>query len=57
MLMTWRRAFRPKPMGPDVQPTGFVRAMVATAATVAAEPDAQALDRVHPLPPRGLELG
>jgi transposase len=27
-------------MGPEVQPTGFVRAMVATAATVAAEPSA-----------------
>ena len=44
--MTWRRAFRPGPMGPDVQPTGFVRAMVATAATVAAEPDARANGRM-----------
>src|ERR1700686_5618590 len=35
LLMTWRRAFRPEPMGPGVQPTGFLRAMVATAATVA----------------------
>ena len=41
-LMTWRRAFRPEPMGPDVQPTGFVRVMVAIAETVAAEPDAPA---------------
>src|SRR6188508_1276445 len=40
LLMTWRRAFRPEPMCPDVQPTGFVRAMVAPAATVAAERDA-----------------
>jgi transposase len=46
LLMTWRRAFRPEPMGPDVQPTGFVRAMVATAATVAAEPDARASGRM-----------
>jgi transposase len=36
LLMTWRRAFRPEPKGPDVQPTGFVRAVVATAETVAA---------------------
>jgi transposase len=46
LLMTWRRAFRPEPIGPDVQPTGFVRAMVATAATVAAEPDARASGRM-----------
>jgi transposase len=45
-LMKWRRAFRPEPIGPDVQPTGFVRAMVATTATVAAEPDARAHDRM-----------
>ena len=44
--MTWRRAFRPEPMGPGVQPTGFVRAMVATAATVAGEPDARANGRM-----------
>jgi transposase len=46
LLMTWRRAFGPEPLGPDVQPTGFVRAMVATAATVAAEPDARASGRM-----------
>ena len=46
LLMTWRRAFRPEPMGPDVQPTGFVRAVVATAAAVAAEPDARANGRM-----------
>jgi transposase len=46
LLMTWRRAFRPEPIGPDVQPTGFVRAMVATAAPVAAEPDARANGRM-----------
>ena len=28
----------PEPMGPDVQQTGFMRAMVATAETVAADP-------------------
>ena len=42
LLMTWRRTFRPEPMDPDVQQTGFVRAMVATAGTVAAEPSAPA---------------
>jgi transposase len=46
LLMTWRRAFRPEPIGPDVQPTGFERGMVATAATVAAEPDARASGRM-----------
>src|SRR3981189_780859 len=46
LLMTWRRAFCPAPMGPDVQPTGFVRAMVATAATVAAEPGARTSGRM-----------
>jgi transposase len=45
LLMTWRRAFRPEPIGPD-EPTGFVRAMVATTATVAAEPDARASGRM-----------
>ena len=43
--MTWRRAFRPEPIGPD-KPTGFVRAMVATTATVAAEPDANPSGRM-----------
>jgi transposase len=46
LLMTWRRTFRPERMGPDVQPTGFVRAMVATTETVAAEPDAPASGRM-----------
>jgi transposase len=46
LLMTWRRAFRPEPMGPDVQPTGFVRAMVATAETVAVEPGARSSGRM-----------
>jgi transposase len=45
LLMTWRRAFRPEPMGPDVQQTSFVRAMVATAETVAAEPGARTCGR------------
>ena len=31
LLMTWRRAFRPEPVDPDVQQNGFVRAVVATA--------------------------
>src|SRR6185437_8476195 len=51
LLMTWRRAFRPEPLVPDTrqtcfQQTGFVRAMVATAETVAAEPGARASGRM-----------
>ena len=46
LLMTWRRAFRPEPVGPDVQQTGFVRAVVATAETIAAEPGARASGRM-----------
>src|SRR6202521_6103679 len=46
LLMTWRRLFRPEPIGPDVQPTGFVRAMVATAATVAGGPGGRGAARV-----------
>jgi transposase len=46
LLMTWRRTFRSEPMGPEVQPTGFVRAMVATAEAVAAEPDAPVSGRM-----------
>ena len=45
LLMTWRRAFCPEPMGPGVQQTGFVRAMVG-AETVAAEPSAPASGRM-----------
>jgi transposase len=37
LLVTWRRAFRPEPIGADTQQTGFVRAMVATTGTVAPE--------------------
>ncbi|MBA2400543.1 MAG: transposase [Bradyrhizobium sp.] len=46
LLMTWRRTFRPEPLGPDVQQAGFVRAMVATGETVAAEPSASASGRM-----------
>jgi transposase len=46
LLMTWRRAFRPEPMSPDLQQTGFVRAVVATAETMAAEPGARASGRM-----------
>jgi transposase len=46
LLMTWRRAFRPEPMDPDIQQTGFVRAVVATAGTVAAEPGTRASGRM-----------
>jgi len=46
LLMTWRRAFRPEPMNPDLQQTGFVRAVVATAETMAAEPGARGSGRM-----------
>jgi transposase len=46
LLMTWRRAFRPEPVGPDVQQNGFVRAVVATAETIAAEGGARASGRM-----------
>lgn len=46
LLMRWRRAFCPEPMGPGAQQTGFVRAMVASAETVAAEPSAPASGRM-----------
>ena len=44
--MTWRRAFRPEPVGLDVQQNGFVRAVVATAETIAADPGARASGRM-----------
>jgi transposase len=46
LLMTWRRALRSLAMAPDVQQTGFARAMVATAETAAAEPGAPASGRM-----------
>jgi transposase len=46
LLMTWRRAFRPEPMGSDTQQTRFVRAMVAPTETVAAEAGARASGRM-----------
>ena len=46
LLMTWRRAFRPEPVGPDVQQNGFVRSVVATAETIAAGPGARASGRM-----------
>lgn len=46
LLMTWQRTFRPEPMGPDIQQSGFVRAVVATAETIAAEPGARASGRM-----------
>ena len=46
LLMTWRRAFRPEPIGPDVQQNGFVRAVVVTAETIASEPGARASGRM-----------
>jgi transposase len=46
LLMTWRRGLRSEPLGPDVQQTGFARAMVATAETTAAELSAPASGRM-----------
>jgi len=44
--MTWRRAFRAEPMSPAIRQSGFVRAVVATAETIAAEPGARASGRM-----------
>ena|SRR5579863_5770485 len=38
LLMTWRRVFRLELAGSDIPRAGFVRAVVATAETMAAEP-------------------
>ena len=46
LLMTWRRAFRPEPVDSGIQQSGFVRAVVATAETIAAEPGAGASGRM-----------
>jgi transposase len=46
LLMTWRRAFRAEPMGAGIQQSGFVRAVVATAETVAAESGASTTGRM-----------
>jgi transposase len=46
LLMTWRRAFRAEPMGAGIQQSGFVRAVVATAETVAAESSASTTGRM-----------
>ena len=46
LLMTWRRAFRAEPMGAGIQQTGFVRAVVANAETVAAESSALTTGRM-----------
>jgi transposase len=46
LLMTWRRAFRAEPIGAGIQQTGFVRAVVATAETVAAESSALTTGRM-----------
>jgi transposase len=45
LLMTWRRAFRAEP-GAGIQQSGFVRAVVATAETVAAESSASTTGRM-----------
>jgi transposase len=46
LLMTWRRAFHAESMSPDIHQSGFARAVVATAETIAAEPGARASGRM-----------
>ena len=46
LLMTWRRAFRPEPVGPDIQQSGFVRAVVSSGETVAAQSSALTTGRM-----------
>ena len=46
LLMTWRRASRPEPIGPDIQQSGFVRAVVTSGETVAAESSALTTGRM-----------
>src|SRR6201996_736914 len=47
LLMTWRGAFRPEPVGPYIQQSGFVRAVVtSTTETVAAESSALTTGRM-----------
>jgi transposase len=44
--MTWRRAFRPEPTGPEAQHAGFVPAMVVAAETAPLEAAASASGRM-----------
>ena len=46
LLMTWRRAFRPEPTGPEAQQAGFVPAMVVAAETAPLEAAASASGRM-----------
>jgi transposase len=46
LLVTWRRAFRAEPMGSGIQQSGFVRAVVASAETVAPASGASPTDRM-----------
>jgi transposase len=46
LLVTWRRAFRAEPVSAGMQQNGFVRAVVASAETVASEPRALTTGRM-----------
>jgi transposase len=46
LLVTWRRAFRAEPVSAGMQQNGFVRAVVASAETVASESSASTTGRM-----------
>jgi transposase len=46
LLMTWRRAFRAEPVSAGIRQSGFVRAVVAAAETVAPESSASTTSRM-----------
>jgi transposase len=46
LLVTWRRAFRAEPVSAGMQQNGFVRAVVASAETVASESRASTTGRM-----------
>jgi transposase len=46
LLMTWRRSFRPEPVGPAAQQGGFVPAMIVAAETAPTEAAAPANGRM-----------
>jgi transposase len=46
LLVTWRRALRAESVGPEVHQSGFARAVVATAETIAAKPGVGASGRM-----------
>jgi transposase len=46
LLVTWRRSFRPEPIGPEAEQAGFVPAMIAAAETAPMEATAPASGRM-----------